>query len=258
MIRKRIHKLAGKKLMETFGGALRFFGIGGAALSPEVERFLLEAEFPYAIGYGLTETSPLVAGANAEKTKYRSTGPVVPGLEVRIENPHPKSGIGEIVVRGPSVMKGYYRDPERTEEVISREGWFHTGDLGSFDKNGYLYINGRMKNVILGSSGENIYPEAIESVINRSDIVLESLTYQDEGQLVARIFLDYEKLDVEFSSMGLTESQARERIVQLLEDIRRQVNEQVSSFSRISRVIEQTEPFEKTPTQKIKRYLYTN
>jgi long-chain acyl-CoA synthetase len=258
MIRKRIHKLAGKKLMETFGGALRFFGIGGAALSPEVERFLLEAEFPYAIGYGLTETSPLIAGANAEKTKYRSTGPVVPGLEMRIENPDPKSGIGEIVVRGPSVMKGYYRDSERTEEVLSREGWFHTGDLGSFDKNGYLYINGRMKNVILGPSGENIYPEAIESVINRSDIVLESLTYQDEGQLVARIYLDYEKLDVEFSSMGLTESQARERIVQLLEDIRRQVNEQVSSFSRISRVIEQTEPFEKTPTQKIKRYLYTN
>ncbi len=258
MIRKRIHKLTGKKLMETFGEALRFFGIGGAALSPEIERFLLEAEFPYAIGYGLTETSPLIAGANAEKTKYRSTGPVVPGLEVRIENPDPKSGIGEIVVRGPSVMKGYYRDSERTEEVLSREGWFHTGDLGSFDKNSYLYINGRMKNVILGPSGENIYPEAIESVINRSDTVLESLTYQDEGQLVARIYLDYEKLDVEFSRMGLTESQARERIVQLLEDIRKQVNEQVSSFSRISRVIEQTEPFEKTPTQKIKRYLYTN
>ena len=257
MIRKRIHKLAGEKLMETFGGALRFFGIGGAALSPEVERFLLEAEFPYAIGYGLTETSPLVAGANSERTRYRSTGPVVPGLEVRIENPDIKSGIGEIVVRGPSVMKGYYRDSERTEEVLSREGWFHTGDLGSFDKHGYLYINGRMKNVILGPSGENIYPEAIESVINRTDIVLESLTYQDQGQLVARIYLDYEKLDVEFSNIGLTESQAREKIVQLLEDIRKHVNEQISSFSRISRVIEQTEPFEKTPTQKIKRYLYT-
>jgi long-chain acyl-CoA synthetase len=258
IIRKRIHKLAGKKLMETFGGALRFFGVGGAALSPEVERFLLEAEFPYAIGYGLTETSPLVAGANAEKTRYRSTGPVVPGLEVRIENPDLKSRIGEIIVRGPSVMKGYYRDSERTEEVLSSEGWFHTGDLGSFDKNGYLYINGRMKNVILGPSGENIYPEAIESVINRSDVVLESLTYQDGGQLVARIYLNYEKLDIEFSSMGLTESQARGRIVQLLEDIRKQVNEQVSSFSHISRVIEQTEPFEKTPTQKIKRYLYAN
>jgi len=258
VIRRRIHKIAGNKLMNTFGGALRFFGVGGAALSPEVERFLMEAEFPYAIGYGLTETSPLVAGANAEKTKYRSTGPIVPGLEVRIENPDPKSGIGEIVVRGPSVMKGYYRDSEHTEEVLSREGWFHTGDLGSFDETGYLYINGRMKNVILGPSGENIYPEAIESVINRSDIVLESLTYQDQGQLVARINLDYEKLDAEFTNLGLTESQVRERIVKLLEDIRKQVNEQVSAFSRISRVIEQSEPFEKTPTQKIKRYLYTD
>lgn len=258
MVRKRIHKLAGKKLMETFGGALRFFGVGGAALSAEVERFLREAEFPYAIGYGLTETSPLIAGANAEHTKYRSTGPVVPGLEVRIENPDPTSGIGEIVVRGPSIMKGYYQDPERTKEVLSSDGWFRTGDLGKFDKEGYLYIHGRLKNVILGPSGENIYPEAIESVINRSDLVLESLTYLDEGQLVARIFLDYEKLDIEYSSLGLTQSQASKRIAQLLEDIRKQVNEQISSFSRISRVIEQTEPFEKTPTQKIKRYLYTN
>ncbi|MBN1396676.1 MAG: AMP-binding protein [Bacteroidetes bacterium] len=258
MVRRRIHKMAGKKLMNTFGGALKFFGIGGAALSQEVERFLKEAEFPYAIGYGLTETSPLVAGENAEKTRYRSTGPIVPGLEVQIENPDPKSGIGEIVVRGPSVMKGYYRDPEQTKEVLTADGCFHTGDLGSFDKTGYLYINGRMKNVILGPSGENIYPEAVESVINRSDIVLESLVYQDEGQLVARIFLDYEKLDTEFSAAGLSESQIKERITQLLEDLKKQTNEQVSSFSKISRVIEQTEPFEKTPTQKIKRYLYTD
>jgi long-chain acyl-CoA synthetase len=258
MIRKRIHKIAGKKLMVTFGGAIRFFGIGGAALSPEVERFLREAEFPYAIGYGLTETSPLIAGANAENTRYRSTGPIVPGLEVRIEKLDDKSDFGEIVVRGPSVMKGYYHDPERTTEVLSPDGWLHTGDLGRFDKNGYLYINGRLKNVILGPSGENIYPEAIESVINRSDWVLESLTYQDEGQLVARIYMDYEKLDEEFSSMGLTQAQVRDRIAQLMDEIRKQVNEQLSSFSRISRVIEQTEPFEKTPTQKIKRYLYTN
>ena len=185
-------------------------------------------------------------------------GPILPGLEVRIENQDSKTGIGEIVVRGPSIMKGYYRDPGLTAEVLSSDGWFHTGDLGSFDKNGYLYINGRLKNVILGPSGENIYPEVIESVINRLDIILESLVYQDEGQLVARVYLDYEKLDVEFSDLGLTESQARERIGQLCEKIKRQVNEQVSSFSRIARVIEQTEPFEKTPTQKIKRYLYAN
>lgn len=258
MVRKRIHKIAGNKLKETFGGAMRFFGVGGAALAPEVERFLRDAEFPYAIGYGLTETSPLIAGANAEKTRYRSTGPIVPGLEVRIENQDSKTGIGEIVVRGPSIMKGYYRDPGLTAEVVSPEGWFHTGDLGSFDKKGYLYIKGRLKNVIIGPSGENIYPEVIESVINRFDIILESLVFQDEGQLVARVFLDYEKLDVEFSELGLTESQARERIVHICEDIKKQVNDQVSLFSRLARVIEQTEPFEKTPTQKIKRYLYAN
>jgi len=258
MVRKRIHKIAGDKLMKTFGGAMRFFGIGGAALAPEVERFLREAEFPYAIGYGLTETSPLIAGANAEKTRYRSTGPIVPGLEVRIEHQDSKTGIGEIVVRGPSVMKGYYRDPGLTTEVLSLDGWFHTGDLGRFDKNGYLYINGRLKNVIIGPSGENIYPEVIESVINRLDVILESLVYQDDGQLVARVYLDYEKLDVEFSELGLTESQARDHIKQLCDDIKRQVNEQVSSFSRLARIIEQKEPFEKTPTQKIKRYLYAN
>ncbi|MCX6120092.1 MAG: AMP-binding protein [Ignavibacteriales bacterium] len=256
VVRKHIHKIAGNKLKETFGGAMRFFGVGGAALAPEVERFLRDAEFPYAIGYGLTETSPLIAGANAENTRYRSTGPIVPGLEVRIENQDSKTGIGEIAVRGPSIMKGYYRDPGLTAEVVSPDGWFHTGDLGSFDKNGFLYINGRLKNIILGPSGENIYPEVIESVINRLDIILESLVYQDEGQLVARVYLDYEKLDVEFSDIGLTESQARERIKQLCEDIKKQVNEQVSSFSRLARVIEQTAPFEKTPTQKIKRYLY--
>jgi long-chain acyl-CoA synthetase len=258
MIRKHVNKIAGSKLRATFGGAIRFFGVGGAALAPEVERFLREAEFPYAIGYGLTETSPLIAGANAENTRYRSTGPVVPGLEVRIENQDPKTGIGEIVVRGPSIMKGYYRDPGLTADVLSPDGWFHTGDLGNFDKSGYLYIQGRLKNIILGSSGENIYPEAIESVINRFDIILESLVYQDEGQLVARVYLDYEKLDIEFSELGLAQSQVRGRIVQLCEDIKKQVNEQVSSFSRLARVIEQTEPFEKTPTQKIKRYLYTN
>jgi long-chain acyl-CoA synthetase len=258
VIRKRVHKLAGKKLKETFGGKLRFFGIGGAALSSEVERFLREAEFPYAIGYGLTETSPLVAGTNADNTRFRSTGPIVPGLQVRIDHPDPQTGVGEIIVRGPSIMKGYYRDPAQTSEVLTADGWFRTGDLGNFDKDGFLYIKGRLKNVIIGPNGENIYPEAIESVINRLDIVLESLVYQDEGQLVARIYLDYEKLDVEFSKHNLTESEVHERIEQIIKNIKQQVNEQVSSFSRISRVIEQTEPFEKTPTQKIKRYLYTD
>jgi long-chain acyl-CoA synthetase len=257
-VRKKINKAAGKKLKETFGGKVRFFGIGGAKLSAEVEKFLVEAEFPYAIGYGLTETSPLVAGSNADNTRYRSTGPPVEGLEVKIINPDPKTGIGEIIVRGPSVMKGYYNDEERTAEVLTPDGWFHTGDLGNFDKDNYLYIQGRLKNVIVGPSGENIYPEEIESIINRSEDVLESLVYDDQGQLVARIYLDYERLEAEFSDLKLSESKARQQIEERLENLRKEVNAQVSSFSRIARVIEQKEPFEKTPTQKIKRYLYTS
>ncbi len=256
VFRRRINRMAGKKLKQMFGGELRFFGIGGAALAPDAERFLIEAAFPYAIGYGLTETSPLVAGCNAMNSRFRAIGPVLPEVEVRIEQAMPSSGVGEIVVRGPGVMQGYYNDPVRTSEVLSSDGWFHTGDLGSFDKDGYLYVRGRKKNVILGPAGENIYPEAVESVINRVDVVLESLVYSDQGQLVARIYLDYERLDAVFAELRLTESQAKERVQQLLEEVRRQVNDQVSGFSKLARVIEQTEPFEKTPTQKIKRYLY--
>jgi long-chain acyl-CoA synthetase len=255
-MRRRINRMAGRKLMATFGGALRFFGVGGASLAPDVERFLREAKFPYAIGYGLTETSPLIAGSSAANTRYRSTGPVMPDVQLKIEDPDQKSGIGEIVIRGPGLMLGYYRDPERTAEVVTSDGWFHTGDLGMVDQDGYLYICGRKKNVIVGPSGENIYPEVIESVINRSDIVLESLVLQNQGQLIARIFLDYEKLDAEFAASNLTETQAKERIQELLETIRRTTNEQVSSFSRLARAIEQREPFEKTATQKIKRHLY--
>lgn len=254
-VRMKINAIAGKKLMHTFGGHLRFFGIGGSGLARDVEKFLREARFPYAIGYGLTETSPLVAGSNADTTRLGAIGPVVDGVDVRMDNSDPKSGIGEIVVRGPNVMKGYYRDPEKTAEVLSPDGWFRTGDLGSFDKDGYLYINGRLKNVLLGPNGENIYPEAIESVINRFEIVLESLVYMEGGQLVARVFLDTEKLEAEFSDMS--DTQLKQKVLEILEQIRQQVNAQVSSFSRIARIIEQTEPFEKTPTQKIKRYLYT-
>ena len=257
LLRKRINRMAGKKLLAIFGGALKTFCIGGAALSSEVEKFLREAGFPYAVGYGLTETSSLVAGTNARRTRFRSTGQAIPGVEIKIDQPDPKTGEGEILVRGDNVMLGYYHDSERTAEAFS-EGWFRTGDLGILGDDRYLYINGRLKNVIIGPSGENIYPEAIESIVNRSEIVLESLVFQDEGSLAARIHLDYEKLDLEFTEKHLSETQIQEHIETLLEDVRKQVNEQVSTFSRLSKVIEQTEPFEKTPTQKIKRYLYIN
>jgi long-chain acyl-CoA synthetase len=255
-IRKRLHSLAGRKLLKTFGGALKLFCIGGAPLAPEVEQFLREAKFPYAIGYGLTETSPLIAGTGPERTKPHSTGPPLPGTEIRIDNPHPTNGEGEIIVKGPTIMKGYYKDETRTDQVMTKDGWFRTGDLGVFDKEGYLYIKGRVKNMILGPNGKNIYPEEVESVINESEIVLESLVFQRDNQIAARIHLNYEMLDRDFTKDHLTESQVRDKIQSLLENLRKQVNARLSSFSRIHHLIEQREPFEKTPTQKIKRHLY--
>ena len=153
-------------------------------------------------------------------------------------------------------MKGYYKDKSRTGEVMTKDGWFHTGDLGVIDKDGYVFIKGRIKNMILGSNGKNVYPEEIESIINEHDIVLESLVFQQNNQIVARVHLHYEELDRRFASEHLSESQIRERIKQLLEDLRRQINARLASHSRIQMLIEQREPFEKTPTQKIKRHLY--
>ena len=256
LVRKKLHKIAGKKLLTSFGGSLKLFCIGGAALAPEVERFLHEAGFPYAIGYGLTETSPLLAGTNVTNTKLRSTGPALSGIEIKIDHPNAETGEGEILARGPNVMQGYYNDPGRTGEVLDRDGWFRTGDLGLFDKEGFLYIKGRLKNLLLGPSGENIYPEEIETVINEQGCVVESLVYQQQGQLMAKVYLDYEKLDKDFGTQKLSENAIRERIAGLLQKLRQEVNAKVSSFSRINKVIEQTEPFQKTPTQKIKRYLY--
>jgi len=255
-IRRKLHQIAGKKLMATFGGQIRFFGIGGAALAPEVEKFLLEAGFPYAIGYGLTETAPLVAGMAPERAKFRSTGPALRGVEIKIHEPDSATGEGEIWVRGANVMLGYYKDPDRTKEVLTDDGWFKTGDLGLLDEEGYLFIKGRSKNVIVGPSGENIYPEQIEAILGEFDCVAESLVYGDNGKIKARVYLDYEKLDAKFGVNSMTEKEAREKVTRLLDEIRLELNQKVSSFSRVQELIEQTEPFEKTPTQKIKRYLY--
>jgi len=177
---------------------MKFFGIGGAGLNSEVEKFLREGKFPYAIGYGLTETSPLIAGSGVKNTRFRSTGIIIPEVEVKINKPDKKTGEGEIWVKGDNVMKCYYKDPDRTNEIFTEDGWLKTGDLGYMDKDEYLFIIGRLKNVIVGPSGENIYPEEIESQLNQYDDVLESLVYQDNGQLVVRVHLNYEELDKEF------------------------------------------------------------
>ncbi|MEA2038473.1 MAG: AMP-binding protein [Thermodesulfobacteriota bacterium] len=256
-IKKSLHGIAGKKLHASFGGKLHFFGIGGALLAPEVERFLLDAKFPYAIGYELTETSPVIAASSLGKTRYRSTGPCLDGIQLKIENPDPSNGEGEILIKGDSVMKGYYKNPEITRQVFTEDGWFKTGDLGMLDRDNYLYIKGRLKNVIVGPSGENIYPEEIEGIINENEYVTESLVFEQAGRIVARIHLNYELLDHEHRNLSSNEAAMRKIITELLDKIKSQVNSSVSSFSRLTKIIEQTEPFDKTPTKKIKRYLYT-
>ena len=254
-IRKILNKIAGKKLVETFGGKLRFFGIGGAGVSPAVEKFLREAEFPYCIGYGLTETAPLLAGTNPSKTKYKAIGPALFGTELELRNQNAE-GTGTLWARGPNVMMGYYKDPEKTAEVIDENGWFNTEDIGYFDADGYFFMHGRAKNIIVGSSGENIYPEQIEATLNLHPLVADSLVFDNEGILSARIHLDYEKLDELFGVKQKSETKTHAKIDELLEEIRTEVNQNVSSFSRIKKMIEQREDFVKTPTKKIKRYLY--
>jgi long-chain acyl-CoA synthetase len=255
-VRKKLNAVAGKKLLETFGGRLRMFCIGGAALAPDVELFLREAGFPYGLGYGLTETSPLCAGDAPGRAKLYSIGKPLHGVEIRILGKDPATGEGEIAVKGPNVMREYYKAPEISKATFTEDGWFRTGDLGKLDSDGHLYIKGRLKNVIIGPSGENIYPEEIEGVIMQSAWVLECIVYQMDGKLVARVHIDYAKTDEEFGSLAAAKMQAK--INEVLESLRQQVNNKVSAFSKLHKIIEQTEPFEKTPTHKIKRYLYVD
>ena len=257
--RKILNQIAGKKLMETFGGRIKFFGIGGAALSPFIEQFLYEAKFPYVIGYGLTETAPLLAGTPVNMPKkLGSTGPAMYGVQLKIKDKNDLSGKGEICAKSPSIMLGYYKNKEQTDEVFDEDGWFLTGDLGHIDEDGYLFISGRSKSVIIGSGGENIYPEQIESIINQNETVLDSLVLGQEGKVIARIHLDYDLIDKMFKANNTPDGEVKEKIIQLLEDIRFNVNTKVASYAKIIKVIEQIEPFVKTPTKKIKRYLYTN
>lgn len=322
--RRALNRVAGKKLMKKFGGRLRFFGIGGAKLDPEVEQFLYEAKFPYAIGYGLTETSPLLAGATPDMVKWQSTGPAVEGVTLRIANPDPVTGEGEIQAKGDNVMMGYYKNPEATAETFTEDGWFRTKDLGVFDKKGWLFIKGRLSNMIVGPSGENIYPEDIESVLSNHEMISEAIVTQEKGKLIAIVHLNeeklknmkeaseepeeelksgrlklienYEKMSEDFKKnyngkmeefkqaydekrRELYESYAKKRdelteayskkmeeakesyhnyMENLKKDIKNFVNTKVNKSSNISDVDLHDEAFEKTATQKIKRYLYTN
>lgn len=257
LIRKLLNRFAGRKLKKSFGGKLEFFGIGGAPLDPVVEKFLREAKFPYAIGYGLTECAPFLSGANPKNVKYRATGPILNGIKVKINNPDPKTGEGEVWAKGDNIMKGYYKEPELTNEVLTEDGWLKTGDLGFFDKNKYLYIKGRIKNMIVGASGENIYPEEIELIINNFKYVLESIVVEKKGKLVALVHFNYEELEKQFQHLKEEAVHfAKKKADELIDELHSYINSKVNKFSRIYAIVPQMIPFEKTPTQKIKRYLY--
>jgi long-chain acyl-CoA synthetase len=266
IFRVLIHRFAGKKLYQTFGGRLKFFGIGGAKLDSRVERFLKEARFPYAIGYGLTETAPLLAGASPQQTKLQSTGFAVQGVNLKINHPD-KKGVGEIWAKGPNVMKGYYKNPEATLEVLSADGWFRTGDYGRFDSRKRLYIKGRIKNTIVGASGENIYPEDIETVINNHQFVVESLVIEEDGYLVAKVLLDLDNVEKSIEHLKSVIEDKKEKGLKVIRELdekqhvwvqhfMKEVNAKLNRVSQIKRVDIVKEPFEKTASQKIKRFLY--
>lgn len=246
------HRFVGRRLKQSFGGKLHFFGIGGSKLDPAVEAFLKRCRFPYAIGYGLTETAPLVCNALVGKTKVGSIGIAAYRVDVRLADVDPATGEGEIVCRGDNVMLGYYKDPERTLEVIDDEGWFRTHDVATVDRDGYYFIKGRLNNTIVGPSGENIYPEEIEQVINDIDGVNESLVMERGGKLVALVKFDDNVLNWNQASEDkfFDTLQARKQAVMDY------INKRVGKNSRINEVDAMKEPFEKTATQKIRRFKY--
>ena len=248
-----LYRLIGKKLYRSFGGKLKFFGIGGSKLNPAVEEFLLKARFPYAVGYGLTETAPLITNACVGKTVVGSIGVPAYNVEVKLDNVNPETGEGEIVAKGDNVMLGYYRDPERTRSVLNDDGWFRTNDLACMDSKGRYYIKGRLGNMIVGPSGENIYPEEIEEVINTIRGVNESLVFQKDGKLVALVKFDDDIVDWE-------QLEREEKFFENLEARKKAVldfvNKHVSKQSNISEIDAMKENFEKTATNKIRRYKY--
>ena len=245
-------RIIGMKLKKTFGGHISFYGIGGAKLDPDVEAFLLKAKFPYAIGYGLTETSPLLGYAMHGWRAVGSLGYPVYNVKLKLHDINPETGEGEIVAKGPNVMLGYYKDPKRTKSVFTEDGWFRTSDIAVQDEKGRFYIKGRNSNMILGPSGENIYPEEIENVINNIEGVSESIVVERDGKLVALVqptdnFIDWD---------NDSEDKIYEKLDKWKTSLLKFTNKNVSKASQVNSVEVMREPFEKTATQKIRRFKY--
>ena len=247
-------RIIGMKLKATFGGHISFYGIGGAKLDPEVEKFLLAAKFPYAIGYGLTETSPLLGYAMNGWRAVGSFGYPVYNVKLKLHNINPETGEGEVVAKGPNVMLGYYKDPARTKSVFTEDGWFRTSDIAIQDEKGRFFIKGRNNNMILGPSGENIYPEEIENVINNVEGVSESIVVERDGKLVALVQPD--ENFIKWDKEG--EDKLYEKLDNWKAKVLKITNKSVSKASQVSSVEVMKEPFEKTATQKIRRFKYKN
>ncbi len=245
------HIVLGKingRLKEAFGGRFKEVIIGGAPFSREAEQLLSKMNFPYTVGYGMTECAPIVTFAPSDCTRLYSCGKPAPRMSVRIDSRDPLNIPGEILIKGDNVFAGYYKNEKATKSAFTRDGWFHTGDVGVFDLDGYLYIKGRKKSMILGPSGQNIYPEEIESVIDNMEEVTESLVIEDNGLLVAMIYPDIRKMNIEQYSQSEIDSMCRELLSR--------INSQLPKYSRIAAVELVPEEFEKTPKHSIKRYLY--
>ena len=236
------------RLKETFGGNLQEIIIGGAALNKDVERFLRRCNFPYTVGYGMTECGPLIAYAPCTNNRMASCGRIVDRIEAKVSSPNPASVPGILYVKGTNVMLGYYKNPEATAEAIDDDGWLCTGDICNLDEEGFLYVRGRDKNMILGPSGQNIYPEEIEDKLNNLPYVSESLIVDSgAGRLVALIFPDLEAAQ----SQGFTDSD----IEKIMDENIRTLNESLPGYSQVQSYRIQQEEFEKTPKRSIKRYL---
>ncbi len=248
LINLLLHKKVLAGVSEGFGGNFVEVVVGGAALSDEIEGFFRTIGFPITVGYGMTECGPLVAYAPANEAKKGSCGRAVDTLEIKVDSPDPQHEVGEILMRGENVMVGYYKNKEATDQAIDKDGWLHSGDLGIIDEDGFIFIKGRSKNMLLGPSGQNIYPEEIESMINNRACVAESLVVQRNGKLIALIVPDEEVVKaLQLSDKGLEEK---------LEHYRKELNKHFPSYMSVSRMHLHKEPFAKTPKQSIKRFMY--
>ncbi|MBR4775448.1 MAG: AMP-binding protein [Bacteroidales bacterium] len=236
------------ELTNAFGGRFEEVIMGGAAFNPEVEKFLHRIGFHYTVGYGMTECGPIICYAHWDKVKEGSAGRPVRNMEVRIDSPDPENVPGEVQVKGPNVCMGYYKNEEATKEAFTEDGWFRTGDMGVIDKDGYLFLRGRSKCMVLGPSGQNIYPEELEATINNFNYVVDSLVIEDDGGLTALIYPDWQQGEQD----GFSRADFKSRIQGLLPEI----NKELPNYAALKKIELMPEDFERTPKKSIKRYLY--